>query len=580
MHSYLKIFAILSLTAFSTACTKQLKLKQPSPAQEIEEEFQESDLDILESANIPYELTDIKNPEKFVKYYLRSKFSLYNSDTLNEIAENNYKLALENPNDFEAQEQAFLLLLANQNYAKAINIINANKHSEQLTFENLFSYARAIAQDNTKKSEVILDNLLQTQNRLPHLKILKAYFKYQKTSDIQTLKEDILTINSSLSLDGFKYYYIGRAYEAKKEYVTAFKFYSLAFFQHTLRTEDVFSRLMYTSTKIDKKYRKNLFASNAKYGNNIYLVDQAFIDTTLIPELNNSLKELSSQVFYDLGWSINQTSANLAGLDFLALADYIAPNDKIKFQMAKGMYANSWPDDSVDLLEAIKPGSQYYLSSRIVLADMLKSIAPEKAVDVVLELKQNSRFNKHYLDSVLGQIYLNNNQFDKAITSLTSALEKDKSSKIYFSRAVAYERTNKFEKALTDLETALNKNPKNPIVLNYLGYLLIDLNKDAEKGLDYIRQSVKLDPTSAASLDSLGWAYIKLKAYEEGLETLETAYAQDSQDGVITGHLGDAYFYNGRKKEAIIYWKKALELEKDDTREINRIKQQLYKYNN
>ena len=161
MHSYLKIFAILSLTAFSTACTKQLKLKQPSPAQEIEEEFQESDLDILESANIPYELTDIKNPEKFVKYYLRSKFSLYNSDTLNEIAENNYKLALENPNDFEAQEQAFLLLLANQNYAKAINIINANKHSEQLTFENLFSYARAIAQDNTKKSEVILDNLLR-----------------------------------------------------------------------------------------------------------------------------------------------------------------------------------------------------------------------------------------------------------------------------------------------------------------------------------------------------------------------------------------------------------------------------------
>jgi len=580
MHSYLKIFTILSLTVLNTACSKHIKIMQPTQEQEIEEEFHESDLDTIESANIPYELTDIENPEKFVKYYLRSKFSLYNSSTLNEIAENNYKLALENPNDFEAQEQAFLLLLANQNYAKAINIINANKHSESITFENLFNYARAIAQEDTKKSEKILDKLLHTQNRLPHLKILKAYFKYQKTADIETLKDDILTINSSLSLDGFKYYYIGRAYEAKQEYVTAFKFYSLAFFEHTLRTEDVFSRLMYTSTKIDKKYSKNLFGSNAKYGKNIYLVDQAFIDTSLIPKLNNSLKELSSQVLYDLGWSINQTSANLAGLDFLALADYIVPNDKIKFQMAKGMYANSWPDDSIELLESIKPGSQYYLSSRIVLADILKSTNPDKAVNVILELKEHAKFNTHYLDSVLGQIYLNSDQFEKAITSLTSALEKDQSAKIYFSRAVAYERTSKFKEAISDLNIALNKNPKNPVILNYLGYLLIDLNKDAEQGLEYIRQAVKLDPTSAASLDSLGWAFIKLKAYKEGLETLETAYAQDSQDGVITGHLGDAYLHNGRKKEAIIYWKKALELEKDDTREINRIKLQLYKYNN
>jgi tetratricopeptide (TPR) repeat protein len=94
-----------------------------------------------------------------------------------------------------------------------------------------------------------------------------------------------------------------------------------------------------------------------------------------------------------------------------------------------------------------------------------------------------------------------------------------------------------------------------------------------------IEESLRLDPLNPATLDSLGWALLKQKEYEKGLNYLEKAYSINSQDGVITGHLADAYYLNGRTKEAIIYWKKALELEKKDHREIERIKNQLYKYN-
>ncbi len=133
--------------------------------------------------------------------------------------------------------------------------------------------------------------------------------------------------------------------------------------------------------------------------------------------------------------------------------------------------------------------------------------------------------------------------------------------------------------SLADLNVALEKNPNNPIVLNYIGYLLVDIKGKADEGIDYIKRSIELDPTNPASLDSLGWAYLKLGKYKQALEYLEKAYGLETQDGIITGHLADAYYHNDRKEEAVIYWNKALELEKKDAREIQRIRNQLYKYN-
>lgn len=564
------------------SCAKKEQIEVDSIDAEVEkhakletDDLKDLELEIEESEP---EVLKVEKPELYLKYYLKSKFSLYNSNDLKVIAENNYQLAKQDPTNLQAQEQAFLLLLAAQDYANALNIINNKQTDYLITFERLFNYSQQIAKGDIKTAEKTLGQLMNSQNRLPHLKILKAYFQYNKDNDIEKLKADILDINSSLALDGFKYYYIARAYEAKKEYATAFALYNKAFTEHTLRTEDVFSRLVYTAKKVEQDGKDN-FKSNGKYGEDIYLVDQAFIDISKLKEVDNSLKAVSAQVLYDLGWSINQTTSNLAGLDFLALSDYIVPADKVKFQMAKGMYANDWTVTTTRLLESIEENSDYYLSARIVLADALKSTDSKKAIQVIKDLKANSKFNQHYLDSVLGQIYLESEQYKEAINALTSALENDKSSKVYFSRAVAYERAGMIPQSLADLNVALEKNPNNPIVLNYIGYLLVDIKGKADEGIDYIKRSIELDPTNPASLDSLGWAYLKLGKYKQALEYLEKAYGLETQDGIITGHLADAYYHNDRKEEAIIYWNKALELEKKDAREIQRIRNQLYKYN-
>ncbi len=51
---------------------------------------------------------------------------------------------------------------------------------------------------------------------------------------------------------------------------------------------------------------------------------------------------------------------------------------------------------------------------------------------------------------------------------------------------------------------------KNPLYLNYIGYLLIDHEIDVKKGIKYIKTALGYNPTSEYYLDSLAWGYYKL----------------------------------------------------------------------
>ena len=47
--------------------------------------------------------------------------------------------------------------------------------------------------------------------------------------------------------------------------------------------------------------------------------------------------------------------------------------------------------------------------------------------------------------------------------------------------------------------------------MNYLGYMLADRGEQLPRARDLIERAVRLDPTNAAFLDSMGWTFYKLK---------------------------------------------------------------------
>jgi Flp pilus assembly protein TadD len=128
---------------------------------------------------------------------------------------------------------------------------------------------------------------------------------------------------------------------------------------------------------------------------------------------------------------------------------------------------------------------------------------------------------------------------------------------LFYFRGIAYERTKDWDKAEADFRKALEFFPDQPLVLNYLGYSMVDNGRNLEEALGMIRKAVELRPTDGYIVDSLGWAYYKLGRFEEAVTELERAVSLRPEDPVIHDHLGDAYWKTGRLLEAQFQWRHA-----------------------
>ncbi|MEO0980258.1 MAG: tetratricopeptide repeat protein, partial [Pseudomonadota bacterium] len=107
---------------------------------------------------------------------------------------------------------------------------------------------------------------------------------------------------------------------------------------------------------------------------------------------------------------------------------------------------------------------------------------------------------------------------------------------------------------------ALELNENQPLVLNYLGYSLVDQGLKLDEALEMIKTAVELRPTDGYIVDSLGWVYYRLGRYEDAVRELERAIELRPADPVINDHLGDAYWMVGRRNEARFQWNHARDL--------------------
>jgi Flp pilus assembly protein TadD len=165
----------------------------------------------------------------------------------------------------------------------------------------------------------------------------------------------------------------------------------------------------------------------------------------------------------------------------------------------------------------------------------------------------------------LGDLYRQMERWQEAATEYTAAFQRIPTLEtrhwiLLFSRGIAYERSKQWSKAEADMLKALEFQPEQPMVLNYLGYTWIDMNRNIDRATDMIRRAVTMRPNDGAIVDSLGWAYYRVGRYDEAVVQLERAVELKGGDPVITDHLGDAYWKVGRRAEAQFQWRRALGL--------------------
>jgi len=107
----------------------------------------------------------------------------------------------------------------------------------------------------------------------------------------------------------------------------------------------------------------------------------------------------------------------------------------------------------------------------------------------------------------------------------------------------AKDKNNKkmLNNVISNLKKVL-KTKKSGVVLNYLGYILIDHNIDVKQGVLYAKQALKTSPKNVDYLDSLGWGYYKLGKCKKAFKVYEKI--KNSKGVVVKEILQHAYEVN------------------------------------
>ncbi len=162
----------------------------------------------------------------------------------------------------------------------------------------------------------------------------------------------------------------------------------------------------------------------------------------------------------------------------------------------------------------------------------------------------------------LAAIYRASDKFDLSVETYTKAIgllgEDAKNNwRIFYDRGIAFDKLKQFDKSEVDFRKALEISKGDPSVLNYLGYSMIDRGEKLDEALAMVKKAVELKPNDGYIVDSLGWAYYKLRDYEQAVTYCERAVDLNAGDPTIADHLGDVYWMAGRKLEARFQWQHA-----------------------
>ncbi len=162
---------------------------------------------------------------------------------------------------------------------------------------------------------------------------------------------------------------------------------------------------------------------------------------------------------------------------------------------------------------------------------------------------------------------------------LTDSADYEMRATIFTSIGDIYNSRHDIEKYAQAYEQALELNPLSNLTKNNYAYALAcdEHNLDRAQALS---SSVVLDEPTATYLDTYAWVLFKQKDYQNALTQIDRAIAaeKESNSAEILHHAGDIYFMNGKPKDALELWKKALSLEPGNELLKRKVKHKTYFY--
>ena len=218
---------------------------------------------------------------------------------------------------------------------------------------------------------------------------------------------------------------------------------------------------------------------------------------------------------------------------------------------------------AVEIYAKFDKDNPAYVSAQTGRANALYTAGKKDEAIARLVALRKERPEELLVLAALGDMYRRSEQWNEALEAYNAAENLLGAPEVahagfYFSRGVANERLHHYDAAYADFRRSLELRPGQPMVLNYLGYSMLERGINLDEAFALVQEAIAADPDSGYIIDSLAWGYFMLGRYEEALAPMERASLLEPVDPTVTDHLGDVYWMNGRQREAQFQWRRAL----------------------
>jgi tetratricopeptide (TPR) repeat protein len=272
-----------------------------------------------------------------------------------------------------------------------------------------------------------------------------------------------------------------------------------------------------------------------------------------------------AEFMLELSYDLRRQEVLPLSLSFARYATFLAPDyGEARLAVGELLGAQGLPS-SVDVLRTI-PGDDPFAAAAQDASIRLLAETGEQAS----ALKEAEAAVKGKSADVsdwtrLGDLYGEAGRHDESAAAYAKALKVAKSGgsrrpewALLLLHGGALEQANRWTEAKASLEAAYRLAPREPLVLNYLGYSQLERRENIGAAERLIGEARNLAPESPQITDSLGWARYLQGDVPKAIELLEEAVQNEPADPAIYEHLGDAYYSAGRRFEARYAWSAAL----------------------
>ncbi len=274
-----------------------------------------------------------------------------------------------------------------------------------------------------------------------------------------------------------------------------------------------------------------------------------------------------SEAFLTMAEALSRDGPSRVALFYARLAQVLHPDDEeVALVLASILEKEGQFELASEAYASVPKGSPSYRAAQIGRAEAMRLAgSAETSITILEELAAAYPKDVDVLNA-LGDIYRGEERYADAKVAYTRTIENlpDETQNhwvVYYLRGICYERLDDWPSAEADFRHALELWPDHPLVLNYLGYSMVEMQINLAEAQAMIETAVQARPNDGYITDSLAWVLYRLGKFEEAVPFMERAAELLPLDPIVNDHLGDVLWMVGRKMEARFQWKRALSLD-------------------